>query len=100
MKGFIGIALAALVCLAPIAVQASTLEMAMRIQNNVPLCHEHPDYPWQGRVSGNAIDIGSDRALPVSFLGCFPNKKECEAWLGPAMGFVTGRLIYAKCTER
>lgn len=100
MKGLIGVALAVCLCLAPAAVQASSLQEAMRIQNNVPLCNEHPDYPWQGRVSGNAIDRGSDRALPVSFVGCFPTRKECEAWLGPAMGFVTGRLIYAKCTER
>ncbi|MDQ0317315.1 hypothetical protein [Amorphus orientalis] len=96
----LGLALLMAVALVGGAQAQSTFQRAMQIQMNVPLCHEHRDYRWEGRLSGNAMDPGNDRAVPVSFLGCFPTKAECEAWLGPATGFVTGRLIFAKCQER
>lgn len=93
-------AVTALALMTGAAMAQSAFEQAIRIQSNVPLCHEHPDYKWEGRVSGNAIDPGNDRAIPVSFLGCFPTKRDCEIWLGPASGFITGRLIFASCKPR
>ena len=100
MRGRLGVAAVIFALGSEPAMAQSAFEQAIRIQNNVPLCHEHPDYAWEGRVSGNAIDPGNDRSVPVSFLGCFPTKRECETWLGPASGFVTGRLIFASCKPR
>lgn len=76
----------------------STEYLIYQVRKAAPSCRQHPDYPIQGRVSGNReVDA---RSSAISFAGCFPTQEACEAWRKTALPFVTGILIYNSCEPR
>lgn len=90
-------ALVAATPLVPASAQTLSYQMD-ELRRNTPSCRDNPDFPWEGRVSG---DRQTDtRTRPVSFAGCFPNQASCEAWRREAISFVTGRIIYDSCYPR
>ncbi|WP_146619973.1 hypothetical protein [Acuticoccus sediminis] len=70
-----------------------------RIRDSAPNCDEHPNFPWIGRVAGNAEGIAGN-SMPVSFVGCFPDESECEAWKMRTSSVVTSTLVQYSCRQR
>ena len=68
-----------------------------RIYSITPRCRDHPDYPVVGRVAGYLS--GSNRSR-LSWVGCFPNQAECEAWRYIARGEVTPPVQQNSCQPR
>ena len=68
-----------------------------RIWSITPRCRDHPDYPVVGRVAGYLS--GSNRSR-LSWVGCFPNQAECEAWRYIARGEVTPPVQQNSCRPR
>ncbi|MEW5423801.1 hypothetical protein [Amorphus sp. 3PC139-8] len=93
-------ALGAGLLVAPVATATaqSTEYLIGQVRKAAPSCRQHPDYPIQGRVSGNREVDGRSEA--ISFVGCFPTQAECEAWRVKASSFVTGLIIYNSCGPR
>ena len=70
-----------------------------RLRESAPDCRSHPDYPWIGRVSGGVENLMGG-TVPVSFVGCFPEKAECERWKTRTSGVIITTIIQYSCTRR
>lgn len=88
-----------LVAAPPAGAQIDTYGDVAAIRNNTPRCAEHPDAPWIGRVAGNTEGM-LDQSLPVSFVGCFPDKESCERWKMEASRIITTTFTQYSCKPR
>ncbi|MEM0905924.1 MAG: hypothetical protein AAGJ94_01080 [Pseudomonadota bacterium] len=68
-----------------------------RIYSITPRCRANPDYPVVGRVAGY---VSGGRGARLSWVGCFPNFAECNAWRRIARGEVTPPINHNTCEER
>lgn len=73
------------------------LVLRQKIFRLTPQCRDFPQYPVVGRVVGF---VGYRPPANVSFVGCFPDYRSCQRWVGPVSGEITGRLIRADCAPR
>ncbi|GAB5376794.1 MAG: hypothetical protein AcusKO_32560 [Acuticoccus sp.] len=84
--------------LAPAPAVAQTANLVWsQVYSVTPQCRDFPDYPVVGRVSGYVLD---NRNRRVSWVGCFPNARECEAWRRYARGRVFPPIRHNVCEAR
>lgn len=81
---------------APAEAQTANLVWS-QVYSVTPQCRDFPDYPVVGRVSGYVLD---NRNRRVSWVGCFPNARECEAWRRYARGRVFPPIRHNVCEAR
>lgn len=92
------VAALALTALAPLRAEAQTANLVWsRVYSITPQCRDNPDFPVVGRVSGYVLE---DRNRSVSWVGCFPNARECEAWRRYARGQVFPPIRFNRCEPR
>jgi hypothetical protein len=65
-----------------------------------PSCDANPTLPWIGRVSGESDEDPTDNTEPVSFVGCFATKAECDAWRERGSGLIDDRIVENVCEQR
>lgn len=73
-------------------------QLIAEIRANTPSCRDHPDAPWIGRLAGNYDDL-LDRTRMISFVGCFPDRARCVAWLERSSGRMPEITVY-ECRPR
>lgn len=106
MKSIVGGAMAGAALAAALAMpspseasgqNAFTQPIWARVYSITPQCRANPDYPVVGRVAGYVA--GSARAR-LSWVGCFPNVAECEAWRRIARGQIVPPIVQNVCESR
>lgn len=68
-----------------------------RVYSITPRCRANPDFPIVGRVAGYAPFSGRNR---LSWVGCFPNMAECQAWRRFARGQIVPPIQQNTCEPR